>query len=230
MRASATARCSCPSTDQFASHGRVARLIASVTDPVSGQPESKFAWVGLRAVKVQRWAVVLSREPLHDTPFDYWVRTPLSGGWRTLLAQTRLPSADTAAQWQRWLQGLSSGYEKIEVSNTVSGEYRALLCQDTRIETAVFAGAARTGLPETPWLQTLLQHTVGSESWQLLRRNESSALNAGRIICSCFRVSEERIVDAIGKGARSTDALGKALRCGTNCGSCIPELEQLLRR
>ncbi len=216
--------------DQFASHGRVARLVASVTDPVSGQPESKFAWVGVRAVKAQRWAVVLSREPLRAPPFDYWVRTPLSGGWRTLLAQTRLSSQDAEAQWQQWLQALAAGHEKIEVSNTVSGEYRALLCQDTHIETAVFASPARAGLPATPWLQTLLQHTVSSESWQLLRSNESSALNAGRIICSCFRVSEERILDAIGKGARSREALGKALRCGTNCGSCIPELEQLLQR
>jgi assimilatory nitrate reductase catalytic subunit len=116
------------------------------------------------------------------------------------------------------------------VSSTVSAEYRALLCQDTHIETAIFAGPARAGLPETPWLQTLLQHTVNAESWQLLQRNESSALNAGRILCSCFRVSEERILEAIGKGARSAEALGKALRCGTNCGSCIPELEQLLRR
>ena len=216
--------------DQFASHGRVSRLVASITDPVSGQPESKFAWVGVRAVKVQRWAVVLSRAPLSDGPFDYWVRTPVNGGWRTLLAQTRLLSEDTQTRWQHWLQALGTGHEKIEVSNTVSGDYRALLCHDTRIETAVFAGQARAGLPETPWLQTLLLHTVNAESWQLLKRNESSALNAGRIICSCFRVSEERILAAIANGARSTEDLGKALRCGTNCGSCIPELTQLLGR
>jgi assimilatory nitrate reductase catalytic subunit len=213
---------------QFASHGLVNRLIASVADPVSGQPESKFAWVGVRAVTVQHWAVVISREPVNTEPFDFWVRTPVKDGWRTLVARTRLPTADTELAWQQWLAMLAEGREKIEGSNTVSGEYRALLCHGSRIEAAVFAGTAREGLPETPWLQTLLQHTVNTESWQLLHRQETSALNAGRIICSCFRVSEERILEAIAKGARSTEDLGKTLRCGTNCGSCIPELKQLL--
>jgi assimilatory nitrate reductase catalytic subunit len=213
---------------QFASHGLVNRLIASVTDPVSGQPESKFAWVGVRAVKVQQWAVFISREPLNTEPFDFWVRTPVKDGWRTLVARTRLPTADTELAWQHWLAALAEGREKIEVSNIVSSEYRALLCHGSRIEAAVFAGTARTGLPATHWLQTLLQHSVNAESWQLLQRQETSALNAGRIICSCFRVSEERILEAIAKGARSTEDLGKALRCGTNCGSCIPDLRQLL--
>ena len=213
---------------QFASHGLVNRLIASVTDPVSGQPESKFAWVGVRAVKVQQWAVFISREPLNTEPFDFWVRTPVKDGWRTLVARTRLPTADTELAWQHWLAALAEGREKIEASNTDSGEYRALLCHESRIEAAVFAGAARTGLPATAWLQTLLQHTANAESWQLMQRQETSALNAGRIICSCFRVSEERILEAIAKGARSTQDLGKALRCGTNCGSCIPDLRQLL--
>jgi len=215
---------------QFASHGDVNRLVASVTDPVSGQPESKFAWVGVRAVKVRRWAVVISREPVGTESFDYWVRTPVKGGWRTLLADTRVPTSDSEQAWQQWLARLAEGREKIEIANPVSGDYRALLCHGSHIEAAVFSGAARAGLPETPWLQTLLQHTVNAESWQLLERQETSALNAGRIICSCFRISEERIVEAIAKGARSTEELGKTLRCGTNCGSCIPDLQQLLGR
>ncbi len=215
---------------QFASHGRVSSLIASVTDPVSGQPESKFAWVGVRAVKVQRWAVVISREPVSTEAFDYWVHTPVAGGWRTLLADMRMPCEETTKTWLSWLATLACGREKIEFSNTVSGDYRALFCSGTQIDVAVFAGSARAGLPETPWLQTLLAHELNADSWQLLRRQESSAINAGRIICSCFRVSEASIREAIATGARSVEELGKRLRCGTNCGSCIPELRQLLAR
>lgn len=215
---------------QFASHGRVSALIASVTDPVSGQPESKFAWVGLRTVKVKRWAAVISREPVSPGPFDFWVHTPVEGGWRSLLADTSMPSEEGERAWQDWFTILAAGHDKIELSNTVNSDYRALLCRDARIDVAVFAGSARAGLPETPWLQTLLHHEVDSQSWRLLERKETSALNAGRIICSCFRVSEEQISVAINYGARSTEALGKALRCGTNCGSCIPELKQLLSR
>lgn len=214
--------------DQFASDGRVAKLIDSVTDPISGQPESKFALVGLRPIKVQRWVALLSRRPIDTSGFSYWVRTPLHEGDLYLLADTAAPSEDSERLWQGWLDALAQDLEKIELSNTVSGDYRALLCKDTLIEYAVFASIERGGIPDAQWLQTLLEHQVNPQSWRLLARQETSAVNSARIICSCFRVSEERIREAISAGAKTAEALGKQLRCGTNCGSCIPELKQLI--
>ncbi|RVU71918.1 (2Fe-2S)-binding protein, partial [Pantoea dispersa] len=49
-----------------------------------------------------------------------------------------------------------------------------------------------------------------------------------RTICSCFGVGENTILQAIKQGCHSTQALGNALNCGTNCGSCLPELKHLL--
>ncbi|MCV6624987.1 MAG: (2Fe-2S)-binding protein [Cellvibrionaceae bacterium] len=37
-------------------------------------------------------------------------------------------------------------------------------------------------------------------------------------------------MDAIEAGADSVEALGQQLRCGTNCGSCKPELASLLQQ
>ena len=48
------------------------------------------------------------------------------------------------------------------------------------------------------------------------------------MICSCWEVGESQIAAAIDAGANSVDALGESLHCGTQCGSCIPELKQLL--
>ena len=50
----------------------------------------------------------------------------------------------------------------------------------------------------------------------------------GRTLCSCFGVGEVAIRRAIAEGCDSPAALGAVLKCGTNCGSCIPELKQLL--
>ena len=211
--------------DQFASDGRVSKLIASITDPISGQPESKFAQVGIKPVKAKRWVALLSRAPIDTSPFSYWVRTPLNEGQLYLLAQT---GEGDEQPWQDWLEALAKDLEKIELSNTVSGDYRALLCKDSLIEYALFASPQRSGVPDATWLQTLLDHQVNPQSWRLLARQETSSVNAQRIICSCFRVSEERIRGAIAGGANSVESLGKELRCGTNCGSCIPELKQLL--
>ena len=50
----------------------------------------------------------------------------------------------------------------------------------------------------------------------------------GVTICSCFNVGEKAITQAIANGCDTVQALGQALRCGSNCGSCIPELKALL--
>ena len=216
--------------DQFAANSRISRLIAPRTDPISGQPESKYAFVGLQGIKVQRWVALISREPVPVGPFDFWVKTPVTDGWHTLLADTAIPTKQTEEAWQTWISNLLPGLEKIELSNTVSGDYRALLCRDQHIEIALFAGRERSLLPDIHWLQSLFNHKVDSQSGRLLDRQEVSAIGANRVICSCFRVTEQQISAAIDKGARSAEDLGRALRCGTNCGSCIPELKQLVAR
>ncbi|MCV3310198.1 (2Fe-2S)-binding protein, partial [Leclercia adecarboxylata] len=46
--------------------------------------------------------------------------------------------------------------------------------------------------------------------------------------CSCFSVGENAIREAMAGGCDSAAALGAKLRCGTNCGSCVPELKAML--
>jgi assimilatory nitrate reductase catalytic subunit len=54
----------------------------------------------------------------------------------------------------------------------------------------------------------------------------------GRVVCNCFGVAEHDIAANIAACAGSDDAvlaqLQEALRCGTNCGSCVPELRQMI--
>jgi assimilatory nitrate reductase catalytic subunit len=48
----------------------------------------------------------------------------------------------------------------------------------------------------------------------------------GRAVCACFSVSEESIREAMEAGATFA-GLQARLKCGTNCGSCLPELRRL---
>jgi assimilatory nitrate reductase catalytic subunit len=50
----------------------------------------------------------------------------------------------------------------------------------------------------------------------------------GKQVCACFGVGEATIRDAIRGGCASVDAIGKRLKAGTNCGSCVPELKTIL--
>jgi assimilatory nitrate reductase catalytic subunit len=53
----------------------------------------------------------------------------------------------------------------------------------------------------------------------------------GRIVCNCFDVAESEIAARLaildGSPARALVALQAELKCGTNCGSCLPELKRM---
>ena len=48
----------------------------------------------------------------------------------------------------------------------------------------------------------------------------------GKIICNCFDVAEDEIAEAFRAG-ETLDGLQARTQCGTNCGSCVPELKRL---
>ncbi|MCP5307179.1 MAG: (2Fe-2S)-binding protein, partial [Chromatiaceae bacterium] len=51
----------------------------------------------------------------------------------------------------------------------------------------------------------------------------------GRIVCACFGVGLNTLTTAIRAQQLTTpQAIGAALKAGTNCGSCVPELRQLI--
>jgi len=51
------------------------------------------------------------------------------------------------------------------------------------------------------------------------------------IICSCMNVSEHEIVDAIkNKEATTVQDIMDITGAGTGCGSCIDDLEDLIKR
>jgi assimilatory nitrate reductase catalytic subunit len=54
--------------------------------------------------------------------------------------------------------------------------------------------------------------------------------DAGPAICACFGVGLNVIRRVIVSGALSgAEEIGKALRAGTNCRSCLPELRKIIQ-
>ena len=50
----------------------------------------------------------------------------------------------------------------------------------------------------------------------------------GRIVCNCFGVAEADIRGRIDAGA-GVEAIQAELRCGSSCGSCLPEIGRMAR-
>ena len=59
-------------------------------------------------------------------------------------------------------------------------------------------------------------------------RSSEGLVSAGPIVCACFGVGRATICDAIAGGALTAAEIGAKLKAGTNCGSCLPELKQLI--
>jgi assimilatory nitrate reductase catalytic subunit len=52
----------------------------------------------------------------------------------------------------------------------------------------------------------------------------------GPLVCTCFGVGLTAIRNALtSRAAASVEDIGRALKAGTNCGSCLPELRKILK-
>jgi assimilatory nitrate reductase catalytic subunit len=89
------------------------------------------------------------------------------------------------------------------------------------------------------WVKTLLQDELPAQAYGRLLLMPGAkapvALKArGRQVCTCFNVYEPEIEAALqeidGPPDQQLARLQAQLKCGTNCGSCIPELKQLVRK
>jgi assimilatory nitrate reductase catalytic subunit len=56
---------------------------------------------------------------------------------------------------------------------------------------------------------------------------DTSARSADRAVCACFKVPASAIRSAVAAGS-SFAKVQEELKCGTNCGSCVPELKRML--
>ncbi|RMJ02770.1 Nitrate reductase [Marinobacter litoralis] len=215
---------------QFASSALASDLMAPTVDPISGQPESKH---GIAAIKplLAKWQarlVLPKNQTVLPTPmaaaFEYWSRQvlPNSTGW-WLAGRHR---ADwLALGWQCF------GREpELVMEDESSGRFRAVWLMDERLEAVLLVEPEIGSMPGVEWLdQCFAESEDGLEQrWSLLAAGQADAEPVGALVCSCFQVGENAILRAIHEGCRSVEALGETLKCGSNCGSCLPEVRALL--
>ena len=64
----------------------------------------------------------------------------------------------------------------------------------------------------------------------LLAGRELEGADQGALVCSCFGVGRNPIAACARElgAAATTVEIGKRLKCGTNCGSCIPEIQVII--
>ena len=105
---------------------------------------------------------------------------------------------------------------------------------DTRLEGFMLAG----DISAEAWVKPLLQDELPAQAYGRLllipgAKAPVAVTARGRQVCSCFDVSEHQIEAVLAETTGTPEAqllqLQERLKCGTNCGSCIPELKRTLQ-
>ncbi len=146
------------------------------------------------------------------------------------------PPDDLLARIEQLL-GLS-GTEVLRYADRKQGQRRAMrlarVAGDTRLEAFVLAGDTRA----EAWIRTVLQDELPAQAYGRLllapgARAPLAVAARGRQVCTCFNVAEDTIQSTLAHCTGSEDqrlaAVQQQLKCGTNCGSCLPELRRLVR-
>ena len=216
---------------QFSADARMGAVVNDFVDPYSGQPEFKHT-----PVKIQRYAAdweafLYSREKLALNDIGYWTVSRMDGYWHYELAgQGNVADAYERLMLQMQGEQKTADLQWLHYQDSGTRTYRSANIKDGRLASCLFAEPSHQ-LPSREWLQSLFELEELSQvqrNWLLSGKSPPGTVEQGAIICSCFRVGESRIRDAIANGATSVEMLGEQLQCGTNCGSCIPELKSLL--
>jgi assimilatory nitrate reductase catalytic subunit len=112
-----------------------------------------------------------------------------------------------------------------------AGRYRGARVTGNRLQACVFVATTKA-LPSRTWLGGLFAEESISDATRfaiLAGRSAKPGMETGPIVCSCFSVGRSTLLRAIRSQSLVTaEEVGKALRAGTNCGSCVPELKALL--
>jgi assimilatory nitrate reductase catalytic subunit len=88
------------------------------------------------------------------------------------------------------------------------------------------------------WITTLLQDELPAQAYgrALLAPGATppvQVVSRGQQVCACFNVTDVAIAAHLGQ-CQGTDqerlnSLQSVLKCGTNCGSCLPQLQRMVR-
>lgn len=210
---------------QFTVAGVASNLVAAVTDPWSGQPESKHGLASIKPFRA-RWQARLLRR--HGAPVawcaDYWSHVPMAHCDAWWLA------GETVVDWSRQARRWLGGAPDLIMEDAAEGLFRAARLASGRLEAVLLVDRRVEALPDLTWLGACFDGSELSEAQRrgLLAGRDLATEDIGAVVCSCYQVGERQIEAAIADGIDDVAALGEVLQCGTNCGSCIPELRALL--
>lgn len=214
--------------DQFSAKARVDAVVNPHVDPISGQPEYKHTPVHIKAVNHNWFGFMLSRKEYGLKEMAYWSKLREQDNWR-------YEFSDTDVHELEWLKSMIQNgkeYEWVNYTDELNETARYFWFDESGLQGCFFSANEYESLPAREWLsEQFSELTIDAQkrSHLVVATSASGRPDPGPIVCSCFNVGENTIREFINEtGPDSVEAIGKCLKAGTNCGSCRPELKNLL--
>ena len=217
-------------SDATAARARVGDLTGAARDRVSGQPELKATPACVAPVKFAYRGFALTRHAITLPQGSWFARLAVAGGEGLLFATDEPPQA-----WHDFVRRLApEGAELAAYSDQSHGVARFGLFLSGRFDGCLCVGPAHWPLQ---WDTMCSLFESGAPAAAVRRvvlagRSADGTADAGPLICACYGVTLSAVRGAIvaAGGAASVADIGRTLRAGTNCGSCLPELSDVVER
>jgi assimilatory nitrate reductase catalytic subunit len=212
--------------DNFSASARASALVNPITDELCGQPEFKHSPVSIKPFNAV-WSGYLISAQTVNCPTSYWSKIQLEQGHKYLLSDQQELGNDEAflanlyPKIDDWLVLKDDQKNVLRIAGFIDNQLHCFFAASTDLSLKFNSRYIEEQLNKTLPIKTRFKLMSGIDS--------DGKGDVGDMICSCFQVGEKTIQEAIKSGrCKSVTSLGEKLKCGTNCGSCIPELKTFL--
>lgn len=218
----------------FMAGNGVNALANGARDPISHQPELKHSAAGIevqhydwQATAWIRGYIPSLRQRLSKwlALFPYAVLMPSAvggEGLRMRFASPEKPDTATLADMVRDLELDDAG---LIFDDPARGVIRRIDYCGAQVKSYLLAGDTRGHDALLQWADT---QVPPASAGQLLMGRAPAAARA-QIVCTCENVSDAAIDAGIAAG-HLLEGLQATLKCGTSCGSCLPQIKRMIQR
>jgi assimilatory nitrate reductase catalytic subunit len=209
-------------SDETASCARVGELVSAHTDPLSGQPEAKATPATIAPIEFALRGFARARAALALPGGTWWAKVAVADGLEYRLATSRGPMFwhDFAHRWRAADASLAEALD--------GGIYRAAAVLDGHLDGCFYVSPA-DGAPQWDLADLAIAAKFEAPGRRIPKGQGCDYIGGtGAVVCACFGVSLGAVRAAVHAGAISVGDIGRTLRAGTHCGSCLPELKRII--
>ncbi|HHX8308177.1 TPA: nitrate reductase [Vibrio diabolicus] len=202
---------------RYGGESSVNAIINSAKDPISGQPAFKSSYVEVQDAAVKTYGMFIGTQ-FDSGKFLYSAFQAESnlGIWR--FAHDKRPKKQSFCRTEKSRRitiDIAQGWLAVDYD----------LVGDVRIIRSVLVVSSEPIQTDYTNFTGLIGKPMELSQLLTITQSQSSA----KLVCSCFRVTDKQIHDAMEKqDCTSLTQLQNKLKCGTNCGSCVSQIKQML--